>query len=76
MRKQYIYLINGKEMSRKEFMDRLRVDCQRVVKTGYYGYVGIDICEFDQKKFNHCVYEINRGVILLIGNKDYRRKEV
>lgn len=75
MRKKYNYFVNGKMMSRKKFMDELKMDCQRIVETNCCGYIGIDVCEFDQKKFNHWMYEINRGVILFIGNKDYRRKE-
>lgn len=75
MRKQYGYYINGIEMSRKEFMDKLKMDSQRVVRTDYCGDIGINLCEFDQKKFNHYMYEINKGVIVFINNKNYRRKE-
>lgn len=75
MRKKYNYFVNGKIMSRKEFMDELKMDSQRVVRTDYCGDIGINLCEFDQKKFNHYMYEINKGVIVFINNKNYRRKE-
>lgn len=76
MRKKYNYFVNGKMMPRKEFMEKLKMDCQKVVQTDLCGDLGIDVCDFDEKKFNHYMYEIDNGVILFINNKDYRRKEV
>lgn len=75
MRKKYNYFINGKVMSRKEFMGKLKMDCKKVIRTDYCGDIGIDLCEYDEKKFNHYMYKINNGVIVFINNKNYRRKE-
>lgn len=76
MCKKYNYFVNGKVMPRKEFMDKLKMDCQKVVRTDYCGDIGIGLCEYDEKKFNHYMYEINNGVIVFINNKNYRRKEI
>lgn len=75
MRKKYNYFVNGKMMSRKDFMDKLKMDCQKVKRTDWCGDIGIDLCEFDEKKFNHYMYAVNNYMFVVIGNNVYRRKE-
>ena len=53
MRKKYNYFINGEIVPRKEFMDRLKIDCQKVVRRDWCGDIGVDLCDLDEKKFNH-----------------------
>ena len=53
MRKKYNYFINGEIVLRKEFMDRLKIDCQKVVRRDWRGDIGVDLCDLDEKKFNH-----------------------
>lgn len=47
MRKKYNYFINGEMVPRKEFMDRLKIDCQKVVRRDWYGW---------------CIYQSGDGV--------------
>ena len=76
MRKKYNYFVNGTKMSRKEFMDKLKMDCQKVVHTNWCGDIGIDLCDFDKKKFNHYMRSVKNYVFIVIGHNCYRRKEV
>lgn len=79
MKKKYDYFVNDRKVSRKDFMSELRLCCQKVVHTDLVTeYIGVDLCAFDEKKFNSHMYDINKGIIvMMIGhNKTFRRKEV
>lgn len=75
MRKKYNYFVNGKVMPRKEFMDKLKMDCLKVVRTDYCGDIGIDLCEYDEKKFNHYMRAVGNYAFVVIGRNCYNRKE-
>lgn len=62
-------------MSRKEFMDKLKMDCQMVKRTDWCGDIGIDLCEFDEKKFNHYMRAVGSCAFVVIGRNCYNRKE-
>ena len=79
MRKKYKYLVNGNELSRKDFMDELKKCCYKVVHTEVIaGWCGVDFCEPDEKKFNKNMRDVNNGIIVMFPhkNKTFRRMEV
>ena len=76
MRKKYAYFVNGKEMSRKDFIHKLEGCSLTVVATDVVGCIGIDFREFDQKKFNRYMREINKGTVMIIGHNVFSRKEI
>ena len=76
MRKKYNYFVNGKVMPRKEFMGKLKMDCLKVVRTDYCGDIGIDLCEYDEKKFNYYMRAVSDCMFIIIGNNVYSRKEI
>lgn len=77
MRKKYKYLVNNKEMSKKEFEAQLKMCCQKVINTTvYFGWCGVDMCEFDKEKFNSYMRDIERGVKVITHGKNFVRKQV
>ena len=76
MYKKYDYFVNSKKMSRKDFMAALKIKCQKVVRTDMITEdIGIDLCAFDEKRFNKNMRLINNGTILIIGDHVFSRKE-
>jgi hypothetical protein len=78
--KKYSYFIDDVQVPRKEFFARLRDRCQRVARTDVIaGWCGVDIMEFDEKKYKRCLRDINDNVeIFFFGErtgKSFRRKE-
>jgi hypothetical protein len=73
---KYQYYVNGKPVTRKEMVIELKNKCYRTIRTEYIGGIGIDITETDEKKFNSLMRKIEKGYIILIDNKTFRRKIV
>lgn len=78
--KKYNYFVDDVQVPRKEFFSRLRDRCQRVAHTDVIaGWCGVDIMEFDEKKYKRCLRDLNDGVeIFILGShsKSFKRKEV
>lgn len=73
---KYQYYVNGEPVTRKEMVIELKNKCYRIICTEYIGGIGIDITETDEKKFNSLMRKIEKGYIILIDNKTFRRKIV
>lgn len=73
---KYQYYVNENPVSRKEMMAALKNKCYKIISTEYIGDIGIDITETDEKKFNIFMRKIEKGHIILIGNKTFRRKKI
>ena len=73
---KYQYYVNENPVSRNEMMVELKNKCYKIVHTEYIGDIGIDTTETDEKKFNSFMRKIEKGHIVLIGNKTFRRKKI
>lgn len=73
---KYQYYVNGNPVSRKEMMTELKNKCYKILHTEYIGDIGIDTTETDEKKFNSFMRKIEKGHIVLIGKKTFRRKKI
>ena len=73
---KYQYYVNGKPVTRKEMMVELKNKCYKIIRTEYIGDIGINITETDEKKFNSFMLKIEKGHIVLIDNKTFRRKKI
>lgn len=79
MRKRYSYFINGEAFSKQEFVKELKMCCKKVVSTDVVtGWCGVDLCEFDENKFNKYMRDIEKGSIIAFydSNKVFCRKEI
>lgn len=78
MKRKYIYYFNATKVSKKEFVHKLQMDCQKVVSTDYSCGFGVDLMQFDKKKFNENMRSIKDGshVIFLDSKNKYYRREV
>lgn len=77
MRKSYDYYVSGKIVSRKEMIEQLKPHCYKVVDTMHCGGdIYADFAEFDEKKLDKTIRDINKGTIVLFGSgKSFYRKE-
>ena len=66
MRRKFRYLVDNKEMKRKDFENELKRYCQKVVRTDYCGCIGIDVCDVDESYFNRCMRDINKGIVVIM----------
>ena len=73
---KYQYYVNGNPVSRKDMMIALKNKCYKIISTEYIGEIGIDTTEADEKKFNSFMRKIEKGHIVLIDNKTFRRKKI
>ena len=73
---KYQYYVNENPVSRKEMMTELKNKCYKIIHTEYIGDIGIDTTETDEKKFNSFMRKIEKGHIVLIGNKTFCRKKI
>ena len=73
---KYQYYINGKPVTRKEMMVELKNKCYKIIRTEYISDIGINTTETDEKKFNSFMRKIEKGHIVLIDNKTFRRKKI
>lgn len=76
MRISYTYYFNKQEISRKELLEKLKQDCQKVISTEYAGSIGIDLMGLDKSRYNQCIRDIEKGthvVFMKSGNRYYRK---
>lgn len=73
---KYQYYVNGKPVTRKEMMVELKNKCYKIIRTEYISDIGINTTETDEKKFNSFMRKIEKGHIVLIDNKTFRRKKI
>lgn len=73
---KYQYYVNGNPVSRKEMMSQLKDKCYKIIHTEYIGDFGINTTETDEKKFNGYMRKVEKGHIVLIDNKTFRRKKI
>lgn len=78
--KKYNYFIDDIQVPRKDFFTKLKSQCRRVVDTQVIaGWCGVDVVEFDEKKYKRCLKDINDNVeIFFIDGKtgrSFKRKE-
>lgn len=73
---KYQYYVNNNPVSRKEMMSELKNKCYKILHTEYISDIGINTTETDEKKFNSLMRKIEKGHIVLIGNKTFRRKKI
>jgi hypothetical protein len=60
------YTINRKPVPQKEFFTTLRSDCQKVVSTDVIaGWCGVDVCDFDSKKYDRMCKTLRQGVTVI-----------
>lgn len=57
-------------------MTELKNKCYKILYTEYIGDIGINTTETDEKKFNSFMRKIEKGYIVLIDNKTFRRKRI
>lgn len=73
---KYQYYVNNNPASRKEMIVELKNKCYKILHTEYIGGIGINTIETDEKKFNSFMRKIEKGHIVLIDNKTFRRKKI
>lgn len=77
--KKYNYFVDGTLVPKKDFFDKLKSQCRRIVDTQVIaGWCGVDVVEFDEKKYKRCLRSINEGVDIMFFDgkyKVFRRKE-
>ena len=60
------YYINSIVTSKEVFFKWLRVDCRKVVDTDVVaGWCGVDICDFDKKKYSQMLRKLRKGEIVM-----------
>ncbi|WP_308856710.1 hypothetical protein [uncultured Oscillibacter sp.] len=60
-----IYQINGQIVPRAEFFSCLRQDCSRIVSTTVIsGWCGVDVLEFDEKRYHRCLRQLRQGHLI------------
>lgn len=60
------YTINSTRVTRKEFFDALKADCQRIVSTVQAGTFGADLMEFDPEKYQRTLRNLQAGHMVLM----------
>ena len=78
---KYNYFVDGIQVKRNEFFEQLRNWSQKSRRVDTIaGWCGVDIMEFDKKKYDAHVRDINNGIGLTIiegrASKSFRRKLV
>ena len=73
---KYQYYVNGKPVSRKEMMSQLKDTCYKIIHTEHIGDIGINTIETDEKKFNSYMRKVDKGHIVLMSGKTFRRKRI
>lgn len=79
--KKYNYFVDGVQVKRSDFFKELRNWSQTARRVDTIaGWCGVDIMEFDKKKYNEHIRDINNGVGLTIiegmASKSFKRKLV
>lgn len=75
---KYQYYVNGKPVTKKEMIERLKECCYKVVDTMQVGLIGIDTVEFDEKKFNRSLRHIcdPSYLFVAIDSTTFSRKKI
>lgn len=75
---KYQYYVNGKPVTKKEMIERLKEYCYKVVDTMQVGLIGIDTVEFDEKKFNRSLRHIcdPSYLFVAIDSTTFSRKKI
>ena len=68
--------MNGNPVSRNGMMTELKNKCYQILHTEYICDIGINTTETNEKKFNSFMRKIEKGHIVLIDNKTFRRKKI
>ena len=57
-------------------MSQIKDKCYKIIHTEYIGDIGINTTETDEKKFNSYMRKVEKGHIVLMGGKTFRRKRI
>ena len=60
------YTINSVRVTRKDFFNSLKADCQRIASTVQVGALGVDIMEFDPEKYQRTLRNLQAGHMVLM----------
>ena len=79
--RKYNYFVDGIQVKRNKFFEQLRNWSQKSRRIDTIaGWCGIDIMEFDEKKYREHLKDLNNGIGLTIvegrASKSFRRKLV
>ena len=77
--KKYEYFVDGELVKRNEFFNQLKNWSQTARRIDTIaGWCGVDIMEFDEKKYKNHMRTINNGIVLIIvdgkRSKKFERK--
>lgn len=75
---KYQYYVNGKPVTKKEMVKRLKECCYKVTDTMQVGLIGIDTVEFDRKKFNINLRHICDSLYtcVIVGSTIFSRRKI
>ena len=75
---KYQYYVNGNPVTKKEMVKRLKECCYKVTDTMQVGLIGIDMVEFDEKKFNRSLRHIYDPSYLFVAidSTTFSRKKI
>ena len=75
---KYQYYVNGKPVTKKEMVKRLKECCYKVTDTMQVGLIGINTVEFDEKKFNRSLRHICNPSYLFVAidSTTFSRKKI
>lgn len=75
---KYQYYVNGEPVTKKEMVKRLKECCYKVTDTMQVGLIGVDMTEFDEKKFNRSLRHIcdPSYAFVAIGSTSFHRKKI
>lgn len=75
---KYQYYVNGNPVTKKEMVVRLKECCYKVTDTMQVGLIGIDMVEFDEKKFNRSLRHICNPSYLFVAidSTTFSRKKI
>ena len=78
--RKYAYFVDNIQVNRNEFFEKLRSQCTKVVDTHVIaGWCGVDVLDFDEKKYKRCLKDINDNVEIFFFDgkyKNFKRKMV
>ena len=72
------YTINSQEVTKKRFFKMLRGDCRKVIETTEAGGLGVDLSDFDEKKYQHTLRSLRSGhmVLFLDAGRTYAYQQI
>lgn len=77
--RKYNYFVDGIQVKRNEFFEQLRNWSQKSRRIDTIaGWCGIDIMEFDEKKYREHLRDLNNGTSIIVvhgrASKSFRKK--